>query len=98
MTVLTAMYVPALVVFLRGINEARRFDDLDEHRLAAAHRRLAMAQQAWESGALRIAIIDASAAVDLAQSAGTGLAPDERCELDRLRRRRHRCRRSGRGT
>jgi len=86
MTVLTAMYVPALVVFLRGINEARRFDDLDEHRLAAAHRRLAMAQQAWESGALRIAIIDASAAVDLAQSAGTGLAPDERCELDRLRR------------
>ena len=86
MTVLTAMYVPALVVFLRGISEARRFDDLDEHRLAAANRRLAMAHQAWESGALRIAIIDASAAVDLAQSAGTVLDPEQRCELDRLRR------------
>ena len=70
MTVLTAMYVPAIVVFVRGIAEARRFDDLADDRLAAAHRRLAMAQQAWESGALRIAIIDASAAVDLAQAVG----------------------------
>lgn len=86
MTVLTAMYVPALVVFLRGISEARHFDDLDEQRLAAAHRRLAMAYQAWESGSSRIAIIDASAAVDLAQSAGTVLDPEQRCELDRLRR------------
>jgi len=86
MTVLTAMYVPAIIVFARGIRDARRFDDLAEDQLAAARRRLAMAQQAWESGASRIAIVDASAAVDLAQAAGSAPSASERCELDGLRR------------
>ena len=47
-----------------------------------------MAHQAWEAGSLRVAIVDASAAVDLAQSvAGPMLDADDRCRLDELRRR-----------
>lgn len=47
-----------------------------------------MAHQAWEAGSLRVAIVDASAAVDLAQSvAGTSIDPFERGLLDDLRRR-----------
>ncbi|MGB0112281.1 MAG: MFS transporter [Ilumatobacteraceae bacterium] len=87
MTVLTAMYVPALVVFVRGVGDALRFDDLADDHLAGAHRRLGTAQQALESGLLRIAIIDASAAVDLAQGAGVGQFDEaRRGELDALRR------------
>ena len=47
-----------------------------------------MAHQAWESGALRVAIVDAAAAIDLAQSVvGPVFASERRCELDDLRRR-----------
>jgi cyanate permease len=75
MTVLTAIYVPALAVFVRGVREAHRFEGPPEEHLGGAHGRLAMAHQAW-------------AAVDLAQTvAGPIAAPDERCRLDELRRR-----------
>ncbi len=88
MTVLTAIYVPALVVFVRGVREAHRFEGPPEGRLGGANARLAMAHQAWEAGSLRVAIVDASAAVDLAQSVTGPMADvDERCELDELRRR-----------
>jgi cyanate permease len=88
MTVLTAIYLPALVVFVRGIREAHRFEGPPEEHLGGAHARLAMAHQAWEAGSLRVAIVDASAAVDLAQSvAGPFADDDERCQLDGLRRR-----------
>ena len=88
MTVLTAIYVPALVVFIRGVREAHRFEGPPEDHLGGAHARLAMAQQAWEAGSLRVAIVDASAAVDLAQSvAGPCGDPFERGLLDDLRRR-----------
>jgi hypothetical protein len=87
MTVLTAIYVPALVVFVRGIREAHRFEGPPEDHLGGAHARLAMAHQAWEAGSLRVAIVDASAAVDLAQSvAGPIEARDQRCRLDELRK------------
>jgi hypothetical protein len=97
MTVLTAIYVPALFVFVRGVREAHRFEGPPADHLGGAHVRLAMAQQARQEGALRVAIIDACAAVDLAQSV-VGPPPDGpghdgpgeaglRCELDRLRRR-----------
>ncbi len=87
MTVLTAIYVPALVVFVRGVREARRFEGPPEEHLGGAHARLAMAHQAWEAGSFRVAIVDASAAVDLAQSvAGPCSQVDERCQLDGLRR------------
>jgi len=94
MTVLTAIYVPALLVFVRGVREAHRFEGPPGEHLGGAHARLAMAHQAWEEGALRVAIIDASAAVDLAHSVvgpdgGARDDPDGGgwCELDRLRRR-----------
>jgi MFS family permease len=88
MTVLTAIYVPALAVFVRGVREAHRFEGPPEEHLGGAHARLAMAHQAWEAGSLRVAIVDASAAVDLAQSvAGPMPVGDQRCQLDDLRRR-----------
>jgi hypothetical protein len=88
MTVLTAIYVPALAVFVRGVREAHRFEGPPEAHLGGAHVRLAMAHQALEAGSLRVTIVDASAAVDLAQSvAGPILDDGQRCQLDDLRRR-----------
>jgi hypothetical protein len=88
MTVLTAIYVPALVIFVRGVREAHRFEGPPEEHLGGAHARLAMAHQAWEAGSLRVAIVEASAAVDLAQSVvGAAIGGEQRCELDDLRRR-----------
>jgi len=88
MTVLTAIYVPALAVFVRGVREAHRFEGPPEEHLGGAHVRLAMAHQALEAGSVRVAIVDASAAVDLAQSvAGPMIDDDRRCRLDDLRRR-----------
>jgi MFS family permease len=88
MMVLSAMYVPALVIFVRGVREAHRFEGPPEEHLGGAHARFAMAQQAWEAGSLRVAIVDASAAVDLAQSVvGDAVDTPERCQLDELRRR-----------
>jgi len=88
MMVLTAIYIPALVVFVRGVREAHRFEGPPEDHLGGAHVRLAMAHQAWESGALRVAIVEAAAAIDLAQSvAGPVFGSERRCELDDLRRR-----------
>ena len=87
MTVLTAIYVPALAIFVRGISEAHRFEGPPEEHLGGAHARLAMAHQAREAGSLRVAIVDASAAVDLAQSVtGPFGEDDQRCQLDELRR------------
>ncbi len=87
MTVLTAIYVPALVIFVRGVREAHRFEGPPEDHLGGAHVRLAMAHQAWTAGSYRVAIVEASAAVDLAQSVvGPAIGPDERHELDDLRR------------
>ena len=88
MSVLTAIYVPALIVFWRGVRDAHRFEGPTTGHLGGAVVRLGMAHQAWESGSLRIAIIEASSAVDLARSiVGTAGCSDEHHELDRLRRR-----------
>ncbi len=69
MTVLTLMYVPGLLLFLRASRTAR----LHEHELidplSVALQRLVMARRAWEVGSLRLAIIDASSAVDLVTGA-----------------------------
>lgn len=87
MMVLTAMYVPAIVIVMRGVTEARRFESSTDDHLGGAHLRLTLANQAWESGALRVAIVDASAAADLAHSvAGPPSDIAARCELDDLRR------------
>lgn len=87
MTVLTAIYVPALIVFVRGVREAHRFEGPSADHLGGAYVRLAMAHQAMEQGSLRVAIVDATAAVDLAQSVvGPDIGVDQRGELDDLRR------------
>jgi hypothetical protein len=87
MTVLTAIYVPALVVFVRGVREAHRFEGPPQDHLGGAHGRLAMAHQALEAGSVRVAIVDAAAAVDLAQSVAGPAARvvDDRRHLDALR-------------
>lgn len=87
MTVLTAIYVPALFIFVRGVREAHRFEGPPEDHLGGAHVRLTMAHQAWEAGSLRVAIVEAATAVDLAQSVvGPQIDATRRRELDELRR------------
>jgi hypothetical protein len=86
MAVLTAIYVPALVIFVRGLREAQRVEHPEDH-LGGAKVRLAAAHQALGAGSLRVAVVEASAAVDLAQSVvGDVFASDARCRLDEFRR------------
>jgi hypothetical protein len=86
MMVLTGIYVPALVLFVRGLREAQRFEVGGEDRLSAAQQRLLAARKACQSGAFRVAIVDAFAATDLAQSV-VGSWPEAavRADLDELR-------------
>ena len=86
MMVLTAVYVPALVLFQRGVREARRNENASVNSMAAAHDRLAEARVAWEAGQLRVTILDAVSATDLAMSVG-GAQSDEaaRSALEVLR-------------
>ncbi len=88
MVVLTAVYVPALIVFLRASNAAQVFEQrsaLDIDGRAAA--RLVSAEECLYGGVARLAIIEAAAAVDLARVADPALsARDEFAELEALRR------------
>jgi len=68
MIILTGIYVPGLVVFVRALREARQFEGVEVDSLASARQRVLSARQAWEAKEYRRAIIDASAAADLAQS------------------------------
>lgn len=87
MIVLTALYIPALVLVLRGVTEADRFD-VTADEFTAARLRLASAQLSAEAGASRAAVIDAVAAADLAFSVvGAAVHPGAHCELEVLRRR-----------
>lgn len=88
MMVLTAIYVPAFVIGLRGVSEADRFTGALDDPMARARERLAAAHVAWEEGSLRVAVIEGSAAADLASSVGERVVDvDARHELDDLRRR-----------
>ncbi|MEM8620687.1 MAG: MFS transporter [Actinomycetota bacterium] len=86
MIVLTAVYVPALILFQRGAREARRHEHASVDSMAAAHDRLAEARVAWEAGKLRVTILDAVSAADLARSVG-GVRSDDaaRSALESLR-------------
>ena len=68
MMILTGIYVPVLLVFVRALREARRFEGVTAHSLAGARQHVLMARHAWEAEEYRTAIIDASAAADLAQT------------------------------
>ena len=88
MAVLSAIYVPALVVFVRSFNAARR-NELGSVgaalRLAVA--RLDAAVVRHEGGDMRTAIVEAAAAADLAQLADpTIIRRHGRDELHALRR------------
>ena len=76
-------------MFVRALREARQFEHGAEDGFASARHRVLMARQAWEAEEYRRAIIDASAAADLAQSVH-GPFDDEdqerRILLDELRR------------
>lgn len=89
MMILTGIYVPGLVVFVRALREARQFESGTFDVFASARQRVLMARQAWEAEEYRRAIIDASAAADIAQSVH-GVFNEEdrerRIQLDELRR------------
>ena len=88
MIILTGIYVPGLLVFVRALREARRFEGVTAHSLAGARQRVLMARHAWEAEEYRMAIIDASAAADLAQTVHGPFRDEDRLRrnlLDRLR-------------
>ena len=87
MTVLTLIYVPGLLLFLRASRDARLQEVtlLDPHGLAA--QRLVLARRALEVGSLRLAIIDAASAVDLVASVSPRSDGTERMQLEAIRRR-----------
>jgi hypothetical protein len=89
MMILTGIYVPGLVVFVRALREARQFEGATAHSLAGARQRVLMARHALEADEYRTAVIDASAAADLAQTVHGQFADedlDRRVLLDELRR------------
>jgi MFS family permease len=96
MAVLTALFVPAVVLYVRGARQALRFEPPPgEGPFAPATSHLAAAV-AWRSaGHLRHAVIEASAAVDLARAAGATAPPSEdNARIEALRR----CAVEGRGS
>lgn len=89
MTVLTLMYVPGLLIFLRASRGARLLEgiELDPHALAS--QRLVVARRALEGGSTRLAVIDAVSAVDLVASTSprSKVHDADRAQLDEIRRR-----------
>ena len=85
MTVLTLIYVPGLLLFLRASRDARLQEVtlLDPHGLAA--QRLVLARRALEVGSLRLAIIDAASAVDLVASVSERPVDADRPVLEEIR-------------
>ncbi|MBT5864184.1 MAG: MFS transporter [Ilumatobacter sp.] len=89
MMILTAIYLPGLAVFIRALREAGQFEGASVDALAGARQRVLMARHAWEAEEYRTAIIDASAAADLAQTVHGPFLDDDRDRrilLDELRR------------
>jgi len=86
MAVLSAIYIPALLVFVRAFRAARR----NEVGSVGAALRLAVARLdaavvRRQMGDLRTAIVEAAAAADLAQLAQPSMDSERRNDLDRLR-------------
>lgn len=88
MAVLSAIYLPVLVVFVRAFTNARTMElESGVAAMQLAELRLDAAEQRVRVGDLRTAVVEASAAVDLAQLADSSIGiRDERAELERLRR------------
>ncbi len=87
MAVLSAIYIPALFVFVRAFAGARRIERMSGGTaLQGAVVRLADAEQHARSGDLRLAVLGAYAATDLAQIADPSFTSADRAEIDLLRR------------
>jgi predicted MFS family arabinose efflux permease len=87
MMVLTGIYVPGLFMFLKASRDARHFEEASPTSLDAARQRIVVARQLWDVGEFRSAIVDASAAADLAQTVhGSYSDRSARVQLDALRR------------
>ncbi len=87
MMLLTAIYVPAFVIGMRGVTEADRFAGNDD-AAGRARDRLIEAHRSWAEGDRRVAVIEASAAADLAATiVGREEDGEARQELEALRRR-----------
>jgi hypothetical protein len=87
MAVLTALYVPALVVYLRASRGARLFEERSVDVFGRAERRLVSAEQSLSRDELRLAIVDAAAAVDLARLADVVTTNGAVDDLEHLRAR-----------
>ncbi|MEO6123922.1 MAG: hypothetical protein ABIR32_09440 [Ilumatobacteraceae bacterium] len=87
MAVLAALYIPALIIFLRAANDAQVFEeDVSHDVLSRAGSRLASAEESLASSAYHIAVIEAVAAVDLARLSDSNLSLLQECfDLSRLR-------------
>jgi hypothetical protein len=86
MAVLSALYIPALIVYLRASNAAQVFEQKSLDVFGRAERRLVGSEQQLNAGAHRAAIIEAAAAVDLARIADPALNAQPGCaELSRFR-------------
>ena len=87
MAVLAALYIPALIIFLRAANEAQVFEEeVSLDVLSRAGTRLASAEESLASAAYNVAVIDAVAAVDLARLSDSNLSMLQECfDLSRLR-------------
>jgi len=87
MVLLSAVYLPAIALYLRGAREARRFEgDTPDAAHDLATTRLAAAENWRRDGYPRLAVIDAVASADLVLAVGrVEAAPHVRRRLDELR-------------
>lgn len=87
MVLLSAIYIPGLIVFAIALRDARHYENATPDPFFEARQRIVLARTAWEAGQLRVATVDAAAAADLAQTV-TGPFSDwqSRGELGELRR------------
>ncbi|MCU1395068.1 MAG: Major Facilitator Superfamily transporter [Ilumatobacteraceae bacterium] len=86
MAVLTALYLPALIVYLRASNAAAIFEETSQDAFGRAERRLVAAELSLDGGEHRVSVVDAAAAVDLARLSDPAIGAQEGCaELERLR-------------
>ncbi len=87
MAVLSALYIPALFVFLRASNAAQLFEATSLDVFGRAERRLVAAEQSLNVGDLRVAILEAASAVDMARVADPAIGLQTACdEVERMRR------------
>lgn len=87
MAVLSALYIPALIVYLRASNAAQLFEVKSLDVFGRAERRLVAAEQSLNGGDMRVAILEAAAAADMARIADPMIGRQAACdELDQMRR------------